>query len=88
MASYKIVFKPSAEKDLRSLPKVAVGRIFKRIEALSVDPLPRGSTKLAGAEGLYRIRIGDYRTIYGVDEEKRQIVVHYVRHRRDVYRRL
>ena len=88
MASYKIVFKPSVEKDLRSLPQSVVARVVKHIEALKDEPLPRQSIKLAGAELLYRIRIGDYRVIYGVDKEAKQVIVHYVRHRRDVYRQL
>jgi mRNA interferase RelE/StbE len=56
MASYKVVFKPSVEKDLRSLSKSVVERIFKRIEALKDEPLPRQSIKLAGAEQLCRVR--------------------------------
>ena len=67
MASYKVVFKPSVEKDLRVLPPSVVERVFKKIEALTAEPFPRQSTKLAGAEHLYRIRIGDYRVIYSVD---------------------
>ncbi len=88
MASYKVIFRPSVEKDLRSLPPSVVARVFKPIEALRDDPFPRQSIKLAGAELLYRIRIGDYRVIYGVDTDNKQVVVHYVRHRRDVYRQL
>ena len=88
MASYKVIFKPSVEKDLRSLPQSVVTRIFKHIDALKDNPLPRLSIKLAGAEQLYRVRIGDYRMIYGVDKNNRQVIVHYVRHRRDVYRHL
>lgn len=88
MASYKVLFKPSVEKDLRSLPQSVVTRTFKRIEALKENPLPRQSIKLTGAEQLYRVRSGDYRIIYGVDKKNRQVVVHYVRHRKDVYRHL
>jgi len=88
LASYKVTFKPSVEKDLRSLPQSVVTRIFKRIDALKENPFPRQSIKLAGAEQLYRVRIGDYRMIYGVDKNNRQVIVHYVRHRRDVYRQL
>ena len=86
MASYKIVLKPSVEKDLRSLPQAMVARVFKQIEALKDEPFPRQSIKLAGAEHLYRIRIGDYRVIYDVDTDLKHVVVHYVRHRREVYR--
>ena len=88
MASYNVIFKPSVEKDLRSLPRAVAGRIFKRIEALGENPLPRQSLKLGGAEQLYRIRAGDHRVIYGVDKDNRQVIVYYVRHRRDAYRRL
>lgn len=88
MVSYKVAFKPSVEKDLRGLPKSVMTRVLEHIEALKDTPLPRQSVKLAGAEQLYRIRVGDYRVIYGVDKEAKQITVHYVRHRRDVYRKL
>ena len=88
MASYKVILKPSVEKDLRSLPSSVLKRVFQRIEALEDNPRPRGSLKLAGAEQLYRIRIGDYRIVYTVDESSAQVVVYYVRHRRDVYRQL
>jgi mRNA interferase RelE/StbE len=88
MASYKIVLKPSVEKDLRSLPRPIIARVFKQIEALKDEPFPRQSIKLAGAEHLYRIRLGDYRVIYGVDTDRKQVIVHYVRHRRDVDRQL
>lgn len=88
MTSYKIDFRPSVEKDLRSLPQPIIARVFKQIEALRDEPFPRQSIKLAGAEHLYRIRIGDYRVIYSVDDTLKQVLVHYVRHRREVYRRL
>ena len=88
MASYKIIFKPSVEKDLRSLPPLMVPRVFKRIESLKNNPFPHQSIKLAATEQLYRVRIGDYRMIYGVDKNNLQVIVHYVRHRRDVYRHL
>ena len=88
MASYKVVFKPSVEKDLRSLPQPVAGRVFKHAEALRDNPIPRGARKLAGAERLYRVRIGDYRIIYTVDKDALQVIVHHVRHRRDAYRQL
>jgi mRNA interferase RelE/StbE len=88
MASYSVNFKPSAEKDLRGLPGSIVARIVKQVEGLKSNPLPRQSAKLGGAAELYRMRIGDYRVVYGIDRKAREILVHYVRHRRDVYRRL
>jgi mRNA interferase RelE/StbE len=86
MALYRVLLKPSVEKDLRQLPKVALNRVIGKIEALAADPLPRQSVKLTGAEHLYRVRVGDYRIIYAVDQRTRVVTVHYVRHRKDAYR--
>ena len=88
MASYRVALRPSVEKDLRRLPGSVVSRVFQRIERLKSRPFPPRSVKVAGAEGLYRLRVGDYRIIYGVDAPAGEIVIHYVRHRRDVYRGL
>jgi mRNA interferase RelE/StbE len=86
MASFSISFKPSVQKDLRPLPKSVVARVMGQIEGLKTDPLPRKSNKLSGSERLYRIRVGDYRIVYEVDAKAKQVVIHFVRHRRDVYR--
>jgi mRNA interferase RelE/StbE len=88
MAFYNIVFKPSVAKDLRAIPQTLTAQVIKRIENLKTDPLPRQAIKLSGAEHLYRLRVGDYRVVYGIDKQTKQIVVHYIRHRRDVYRDL
>ena len=86
MASYSIIFKPSVEKDLRPLPKSLVGRVIGHIEELRTDPFPRRALKLSSAERLYRIRVGDYRIVYEVDTTAEQIIIHYIRHRREAYR--
>jgi mRNA interferase RelE/StbE len=88
MASYKVILKPSVEKDLRTLPASVVKRVFKQMEALADDPFSSRAIKLAGAEQLYRVRIGDYRLIYSVEKISRQVIVFYIRHRRDAYRQL
>jgi len=88
MASYSVRLQPSVEKDVRRIPGSDLRRIFERIETLADSPFPRGVAKLSGAEGLYRIRVGDYRIVYEVEPSSSQIVVQYIRHRRDVYRRL
>ncbi len=88
MDSYRVVFKPSVEKDLKGLTKALVARIMKRIEGLADDAFPRLGVKLSTADRLYRIRVGDYRIVYEVDSKARQITVHYVRHRREAYRDL
>ena len=88
MASYKVVPKPSVEKDLRSLPKPTIARVVKSLELLADDPFPRQALKLQGGEQLYRLRVGDYRIVYAVDQDVKEVIVHYVRHRREVYRQL
>ena len=88
MDYYSIDFKPSVEKDLRRLPNTLVSRVMKRIENLGSEPFPRQAVKLSTTERLYRIRVGDYRIVYEVDVQTKLITIHYVRHRREVYRAL
>jgi len=88
MESYKVVLKPSVEKDLRSLPSSVIARVLKVIEELKDEPIQRQSIKLAGTEELYRLRVGNYRVIYGVDKNNKQVIVHYVRHRQPAYRQV
>ncbi|MBN1394739.1 MAG: type II toxin-antitoxin system RelE/ParE family toxin [Pirellulales bacterium] len=88
MASYSVRFQPSVEKDFRRISGDNLNRIFLRINALADEPLSRGAVKLSGTEGLYRIRVGDYWIVYAPDRLSKRVVIHYVRHRRDVYRRL
>lgn len=88
MASYSFNFKPSVEKDLQSLSKSLVSRVMARIESLKDEPFPRQAIKLSGAERLYRLRVGEYRIVYEVDIQIKQVTIHYVRHRHEVYRRL
>jgi mRNA interferase RelE/StbE len=88
MDSYNVDFKPSVNKDFRRLPKSVVERVMKRIEKLKDEPFPHGVDKIETAERLYRIVVGDYRIVYEVDTHAKQIMILYVRHRRDVYRAL
>ena len=86
MDKYKIVVKPSVEKDLRKVPARIVPKILSQIKGLAVDPLSRHARKLTGAERLWRLRMGNYRIIYEVDQSKKVITIHYVRHRQDAYK--
>jgi mRNA interferase RelE/StbE len=88
VASYSVRFKPSVEKDLLRLPKDLVPRVWDRIERLKSDPFPHQAIKLSGAERLYRVRVGEYRLVYEVDSQAKQVTIQYVRHRREVYRKL
>lgn len=86
MGSYRLVFKESVARDLRSLPKQDVARILKRIEGLAEEPRPPGSEELSGQER-YRVRQGVYRIIYEIVNEELIVLVVKVGHRREVYRR-
>lgn len=88
MASYRIEFKASAFKELESLPdKSTRSRVVGRIEALAENPRPPGCEKLADRGNHYRIRQGDYRIVYTIEDDRLAILVIKVGHRRDVYRR-
>jgi len=85
--SYKIYFRKSAAKELEKLPKAALRKIIKRIERLSDEPRPAGCEKLSGHE-LYRVRQGDYRIVYSIQDNELTIWVIKVGHRKDIYKRL
>jgi mRNA interferase RelE/StbE len=85
MASYRLVFKQSVAKDLRSIPNEDVARILKRVEILAADPHPAGSEKLS-SQDRYRVRQGVYRIIYAVDNEEMIVLVVKISHRRRVYK--
>jgi mRNA interferase RelE/StbE len=83
--TYALAFKPSAEKELRKLPRDVIPRVVAAVQALSEQPRPHGCVKLSHSES-WRIRIGDYRVIYDIDDRSQQIVVLHIGHRREVYR--
>jgi mRNA interferase RelE/StbE len=79
----------SAAKEYRDLPERAAGKVRDAIDALALDPRPPGrSKKLRASGGLYRVRVGDYRVVYGVDDERGIVDVIHIRHRKDAYRDL
>ena len=85
MARYELRFKPSVAKDLRGVSRSDVGRILARIEGLRDDPRPPGSEKLSAQER-YRLRQGDYRVLYTVEDAAGVVEIVKVGHRRDVFR--
>jgi mRNA interferase RelE/StbE len=85
MGEYKIFFKESVEKDLRSIPKKDIKKILTRIEALAQEPRPQGCEKLSSQEK-YRIRQGTYRIIYSIQDQELTVWVVKVGHRKEVYR--
>ncbi|KAB0670374.1 type II toxin-antitoxin system RelE/ParE family toxin [Oryzomonas sagensis] len=88
MPPFSILLKPSVEKDLRKLPASVVRQVFEAFERLAEDPAVPPDRKLSGTERTWRHRIGDYRIVYELDLANRTVIIHYVRHRREVYRRL
>jgi mRNA interferase RelE/StbE len=83
--SYAIAILRRAQKELAQLSSPAYEAVRDAIRALGEIPRPAGCRKLTGRDG-WRIRIGDYRIIYEIDERNRQVTVLHVGHRRDVYR--
>jgi mRNA interferase RelE/StbE len=86
--SYEVRLKPSAERALRKLPREIQRRIASRLDSLGGDPRPSGCEKLAGADRLYRVRTGDYRIVYRVDDDVLVVLVIAIGHRSDIYRGL
>jgi mRNA interferase RelE/StbE len=84
--SYDIFATGKVEKAIARLPEDTYQRMNDAIDALADDPRPPGCEKLSGREG-YRIRVGEWRAIYRVDDQQRRVDVVRVAHRRDVYRR-
>jgi mRNA interferase RelE/StbE len=85
VANYKVLIKGSAAKELEGLPPKVRRRIASKIDALGTTPRPPGVEKLSGQEK-YRIRQGDYRVVYAIDDDVRTTTVFKIGHRRDVYR--
>jgi mRNA interferase RelE/StbE len=85
MAQYSVIFKPSADKQLRALPTGIQRRIVAATDALRENPRPRGCRKLHGTDDLWRIRVGDYRAVYTIGDEELIVLVVRVAHRREAY---
>jgi mRNA interferase RelE/StbE len=83
---YEILLERRAEKDLRKLSSEPFQRIIAKIQSLSENPKPQGSRKIIGSKNDWRIRIGDYRAIYEIDEKEKLVKIMRVRHRREAYR--
>ena len=85
MASYKVLIKPSAVKELESLPKNDRRRVAEKIKRLAVEPRPHGCEKLSGEEK-YRLRRGSYRSVYSIEDSEHIVLVVKIGRRREVYR--
>ena len=85
MARYALDIKPSARKELENLSDSLIARLAPKIDGLAVDPRPSGCRKLHGYKDIWRIRVGDYRVVYIIDDARTMVSVTRIAHRRNVY---
>ena len=85
MGSYSLEVKRSAAKEIAGLPKADCQRVVAKIQLLASDPRPRGCEKLSGAEK-YRMRQGDFRILYEIDDSAKSVIIVKIGNRKDVYR--
>lgn len=83
---YRLKITETARKQYDRLPRQTQQRIQNAAVALTANPRPQGCVQLRGQQGNYRIRVGDYRILYEVDDKAQEITILKVKHRRDVYR--
>ena len=83
---YRLLIKKSARKELDSLPEEAFLKIDQSLLSLKENPFPYPQSKKLKGEDKCRLRVGDYRVVYSIDEEQKIITVFRIRHRKDVYR--
>jgi len=86
--NYRVEYTPRSNRQFRRLPVSVQRRLIPIIDALAVDPRPLGVKAVAGPEPLLRIRVGDYRVVYEVEDDVLIVLIVAVGHRRDVYRRV
>ncbi len=86
MGKYRVVFRKSVAQDLHPIPNRYLRKILATIKSLSEEPRPSGIERLSGQDR-YRIRQGNYRIIYEINDKEVVVVVVKVGHRKDVYRR-
>ena len=84
--AYAVEFLKTAEKELAALPKDAQRQIARKIDALRENPRPPGAKLLHAKDRLYRLRVGDYRVIYSIEDRRLLVLVIKMGHRKDVYK--
>ncbi|MCL5103305.1 MAG: type II toxin-antitoxin system RelE/ParE family toxin [Armatimonadetes bacterium] len=83
---HEVFLERTARADLQRLPREVVERIVRRMQSLAEEPRPAGCRKISGSRDDWRIRIGEYRVIYEVDDALKRVNVMRVKHRREAYR--
>ncbi len=85
MGKYSVEVKFSARKELDVLPDLVLARVVRKLESLADVPRPAGCKKLKGYKDMWRIRIGDWRVVYLIDETVKLVSIVRIAHRREVY---
>jgi mRNA interferase RelE/StbE len=86
--AYRIEISPAAARQLRKIDRRVVSQIAEKIDSLAVEPRPHGCEKLSGYRDMYRVRVGDYRIVYGVEDQLVLVAVLKVGNRAEVYQRI
>ena len=84
--AYTVLLLPAAEREWRKLPPGVRPRVNDALVRLERDPRPRGVAKLAGSRDRWRLRVGDYRIIFRIDDAAQEILILRIAHRREAYR--
>jgi len=85
LIKYTVEVKPTVRKELDALPDNVLARVIAKLESLSVSPRPAGCKKLKGYKDQWRIRVGDWRVVYIIDDTEQLVSVTRIAHRREVY---
>ena len=85
MDNYTVEVKPAARKELEALPDNVLSRVMRKLEALGETPRPAGCKKLKGSKDQWRVRVGDWRVVYIIDDAAKVVSVTRIAHRREVY---
>jgi mRNA interferase RelE/StbE len=83
--THRLIIPRSAEKEIEKLPSPVRKRVHAKIKSLTEEPYQPGTRKIAG-HGIFRVRVGDYRIVYEVDDSQRRVTISRVRHRSEAYR--
>jgi mRNA interferase RelE/StbE len=83
--AYEVLLQPRAQKEFLALPPDIARKIAQAMQGLADNPRPRQSIKLSGTES-YRLRVGDYRILYEINNPAKSVTVYRIKHRREVYR--
>jgi mRNA interferase RelE/StbE len=85
--AYRVLFVSRAERGFKRLSADVQDRIISQINLLTEDPRPAGAVKLVGSDSLFRVRVGDYRIIYAVEDDFLVVLIVEIGHRREIYRK-